>query len=227
MRSSGLLDRVAGRRAPRSTRARRSAARPPSSVWRPCARLPSMPMRMSLNSRNATPSVRRPLRAASAGARRVPTASMRQSPPRRLDHRPARRRRAVVEHRLADDLDLDLALDALDHAHQQVVGVVVGRRARVAGAVLVVVPVADRQRVEHAHPALRRHPGRLDHVRARDVAPARRHVEAVGPDPPAAGAAVEHRARTPTGESKWGRHIHSIEPSEATSAPVWQSERKP
>src|SRR5271154_7397081 len=29
------------------------------------------------------------------------------------------------------------------------------------------------------------------------------------------------------GESKCGRHIHSIEPSEATSAPVWQSDRKP
>jgi hypothetical protein len=29
------------------------------------------------------------------------------------------------------------------------------------------------------------------------------------------------------GESKCGRHIHSMEPSEASSAPVWQSERKP
>ncbi len=27
------------------------------------------------------------------------------------------------------------------------------------------------------------------------------------------------------GESKWGRHIHSTDPSEATSAPVWQSDR--
>ena len=54
--------------------------------------------------------------------------------------RPLRGRGAVVEHRLAHDLDLHLALDALDHPHQQVVGVVVGRRARVARAVLVVVP---------------------------------------------------------------------------------------
>ena len=37
---------------------------------------------------------------------------------------------AVVEARRADQLDRDLALDALDRAHEQVVGVVVGRRAR-------------------------------------------------------------------------------------------------
>ncbi len=42
-----------------------------------------------------------------------------------------RRLAAVVEDRLADDLDLNAALDALDHAHQHVVGVVVGRRPRV------------------------------------------------------------------------------------------------
>ena len=68
-------------------------------------------------------------------------------------HAPLRRRRAVVEHRLAHHLELHLALDAFDHAHEQVVGVVVGRRARVAGALLVVVPLADRQPVHHrSHP---------------------------------------------------------------------------
>ena len=36
--------------------------------------------------------------------------------------------RAVVEHRLADQLDLDLAVDALGRPDQHVVGVVVGRR---------------------------------------------------------------------------------------------------
>ena len=49
-----------------------------------------------------------------------------------LDLPPLRRRGAVVEHRLADDLDLHLALDAFDHPHEQVVGIEVGRRARVA-----------------------------------------------------------------------------------------------
>ena len=105
-----------------------------------------------------------------------------------------RRRRAVLQHRLAHDLHLHLALDALDHAHEQMVGVVVGRRARVARAVLVVVPLADRERVDHPQPSLRRHPGRLDDVGAGDVAPAGRDVEAVGPHPPAASAAVEQRA---------------------------------
>ncbi len=125
-----------------------------------------MPIRMSLYSR----------RSRAAGGRihaRARTAALSD----RLRDAPLRRRRAVVEHRLADHLDLHLALDAFDHPHEQVVGVVVGRRARVARAVLVVVPFADRQRVDHADPALRRHPRRLDHVRPGDVAPAGRHVQ--------------------------------------------------
>ena len=111
-----------------------------------------------------------------------------------VDQAPLRRRGAVVEHRLAHDLDLHLALDAFDDAHQQVVGVVVGRRARVAGALLVVVPLPDRQPIHHPQPALRGHPGRLDDVRAGDVAPAGRDIDAVGPHPPAAGSAIEQRA---------------------------------
>ncbi len=108
--------------------------------------------------------------------------------------RPLRGRRAVVEHRLAHHLHLDLTLDALDQAHEEVVGVVVRRRARVAGAVLVVVPLPDRQRVDHPQPSLRRHPRGLDRVRSRDVAPAGGDVDPVGPHAPAPGAAVEHRA---------------------------------
>ena len=45
-----------------------------------------------------------------------------------VDQRPLRRRAAVVEDRLADQLDLDAAFEALDRAHEHVVGVVVGRR---------------------------------------------------------------------------------------------------
>ncbi len=111
-----------------------------------------------------------------------------------LDLLPLRRRGAVVEHRLAHDLDLDLALDAFDHPHEQVVGVEVRRRACVARAVLVVVPFAHRQRVDDTDPALRRHPRRLDHVRARDVAAPGRDVEPVGTYPPASRAAIEQRA---------------------------------
>ena len=50
--------------------------------------------------------------------RRVPVA---------VDERPLGRRPAVVEHRLADELDLDRALEALDGPDEHVVGVVVRR----------------------------------------------------------------------------------------------------
>ena len=48
-----------------------------------------------------------------------------------VDERPRRRRAAVVERRLADELDLDAALEAFDRSNEHVVGVVVGRRPRV------------------------------------------------------------------------------------------------
>ena len=172
-----LLDRARPPRDPPSRRSRRSTSRLPPSCGghaRGCPRHPCACPRTG-----GTPSV--PSTASSAC-----WASS-------SDRLPPRHRRPVVEHRLADHLDLHLPLDALDHAHQQVIGVVVGRRARVAGALLVVVPLTDRQRIDHANPALRRHPRRLDHVRARQVAPAGRHVDPVGPDPEAPGPAIEHR----------------------------------
>ena len=127
--------------------------------------LPSMPIRMSLNSRTVvSPSVASSARSGSVGRRR-----------------PACRRRAVVEHRLADQLDLAPRPGRIRPCARA------GgrRRSRSAGACgavasLVVVPVADRQRVAHDEPARRRHPCRLDHVRARHVAPAGRDVDAVG-----------------------------------------------
>ena len=146
---------------------------PSTIVWRPCVRLPSMPMRMSLNSLNIV----RPSEASIASASCASGGSSASESSSTL--LPLRRRGAVVEHRLADDLDLHLTLDAFDHAHEQVVGVEVRRRAGVAGAVLVVVPFAHRQRVDHADPTLRRHPRRLDHVRSRDVAAPGRDVHAV------------------------------------------------
>ena len=48
--------------------------------------------------------------------------------PAAVDQRPFGRRPAVVEGRLADQIDLDGALQAADRAHQQVIGVVVGGR---------------------------------------------------------------------------------------------------
>ena len=127
------------------------------------------------------------LRAPVAGVERVPALGA------GVHHAPLRRRRAVLEHRLAHHLQLHLALDAFDHAHEQMVGVEVGWRPRMAGALLVVVPFPDRQPVHHAQPSLRGHPRRLDQVRPGDVAPARGHIHVVGTHAPAPGAAVEHR----------------------------------
>ena len=103
----------------RSTTARRSAARPRACVWRACAVAPSTPIRMSLQQPHRVVAV--------AGVER----ELRRSPSTGVH---ARRHAPVVEARRADQLDRHLALHALDGAHQQVVGVVVGRRARVAPA---------------------------------------------------------------------------------------------
>ena len=74
----------------------------------------------------------------------------------------------------------------------------VGRRARVTRPSLFVVPVADRQRVDARAASPRRHPRRLETFVPGIVAAAGRHVDAVGPDAPTAGAAVEHRAEHTT-----------------------------
>ena len=107
---------------------------------------------------------------------------------------PVDRQPAVVEGRLALELDLGRPLDALDHPQQHVIGVVVGRRAAMAVRALgVVMPRSDAQRVADDHPAHAGLPARLDHHRARDVAPAGRDVDVGRADPEAAGVAVEHR----------------------------------
>ena len=108
---------------------------------------------------------------------------------------PARAGQPVVEHRLAGQPELDLAVDAADGAQQDVVGVVVRRRARVrVGAVVLVVPRADQQRVAHDHPAALRAPARLEHHRPRQVAPARGDLDAGRAEPEPAGVAVQQRA---------------------------------
>ena len=84
--------------------------------WRARAELPSIPSRRSLCRRSVVVAV---------APRR------RSGRPRPCSTSPGVP--SVVEHRLADQLDLHRALEALDRAHQHVVGVVVGRRARVRG----------------------------------------------------------------------------------------------
>ena len=131
---------------------------------------------------------------------------------------------AVVERRLADQFDLDLALEALDCPHEHVVGVLVGGWAcmrRVRGPMR---RRPDRQRVVDHDPASRRLPGRLEDVRSWHVVAVRRavHAERGQAERAACGPAA---SRTRSGASNRGRHSHSTDPSGATSAPVWQSDR--
>ncbi len=124
---------------------------------------------------------------------------------------PGRALAPVVERGLARQPDLHLAVDAADHAQQDMVGVVVGRRAAVrAGAVVLVVPRADEQHVAHDDPAPARAPARLQHHRARQVAPAGRHLDARRGEPEVAGVAVQQRA-----EHAGRVHARQAEPLDA------------
>ena len=108
---------------------------------------------------------------------------------------PARLLPAVVEDRLAVHDQLDLAVDAADHAQQDVVGVVVGRCAAVgARAVLLVVPRSDQQDLADDDPAVARAPAGLEDHGPGQVTAVGRHVDVGGSDPEVAGAAVEDRA---------------------------------
>ena len=119
--------------------------------------------------------------------------------------------RAVVEDGLAGEAELDLAVDAAHRAHEDVVGVVVGRRAAVrARAVGLVVPRPDEQRVADDDPAALGAPARLEDHRARQVATAGRHLDAGRAEPEPAGVAVEQRA-----EDARGVHARKAEPLDA------------
>ena len=92
----------------------------------------------------------------------------------RADQRPLGRHAAVVEDGLADQLDLDPAVEAQDRAHEHVVAVVVGRRPGVGGDLVLAVPRAHREGVAHQDPAGRRLPGRQQGVGPRLVHDGRR-----------------------------------------------------
>ena len=111
-----------------------------------------------------------------------------------VDRGPFRRHAAVVEVRLADELDLDPAFEAEDRSHEQMVGVGVGGRPGVRCDLVLVIPGADRQRVADENPAGRRLPRRDQDVRARFVDPRRRVVDPEGPEPKASGLPVEQAA---------------------------------
>ena len=132
----GLVD-VGRRREPLGPRQR--AVEPLARVQRRAGRGPGCP-RCRAPGRSA---------AGSSGRRRVASAVCRSS----LDERPLGGDAPVVEHRLADQLDLDVPVDAHDGAHQQVVGVVVGRRPRVRGDRVLAAARPHRQRVADHRPS--------------------------------------------------------------------------
>ena len=110
------------------------------------------------------------------------------------DQRPLRRHAAVVEDGLADQLDLDPAVEAQDRAHQHVVAVVVGRRPGVGRDRVLTAPRPHGEGVAHEDPPGRRLPGRQQGVGPRLVPHVRRVVDAERPEPERAGSTVEQRA---------------------------------
>src|SRR5262249_26104816 len=107
------------------------------------------------------------------------------------DERPLGGGTAVVEGRLADELDLDLSLDALDRSDEHVVAVIVRRRPRVRCDPVLTLARPHRQRVSYDDPARRRLPRRHQHVCAGLVAARCGMADAEGPDPEEPGAAIE------------------------------------
>ena len=108
---------------------------------------------------------------------------------------PLRVAAAVVEDRVALQLDLDRAVDAADRAQQDVVGVVVGRRAAVgAAALLGVVPRADEQHVADDQPAAAGAPARLQDHRAGQIATRGRDHRVRRTEPERPRVAVQQRA---------------------------------
>ena len=110
---------------------------------------------------------------------------------------PLRVAAAVVEDRVALELDLHRAVDATDGAQQHVVGVVVRRRAAVRGrALLGVVPGTDEQDVAHDHPATARPPRGLEDHRSRQVAAGRRDHRVGGAEPERAASRSSSAPKT-------------------------------
>ena len=146
-------------------------------MWRARTRFPSIPSARSERRRIVCS---------------APLASAAWRPPSTIY---IRRHAAVVEGRLADELDLNPAFKAVDRSHQHMVGVVVGRRPGVRGDLVLVIPGADRQRVADENPSGRSLPRRCQDVRARLVDPRRRVVDPEGPEPKASTLPVKQAAK--------------------------------
>ncbi len=106
---------------------------------------------------------------------------------------PLARRATVVEGRLADQLDLDLALQAAHGSHEDVLRVLVGRRPGVRRDPILVCRRAHDQRVVDLDPPAGCLPGRHQHVGAGLVEPPRRNGGPERSQSEHAGLAIEQR----------------------------------
>ena len=108
-----------------------------------------------------------------------------------FDERPFGRFPAVVEDRLAHDLDLDGAVQALDRANEEMVGVVVRGRPGVRRDLVRMLARAHRQGVAHDDPPGRGLPGRDQDVGPRVVVAGGRMADPERREAEEAGLAVE------------------------------------
>ncbi len=108
-----------------------------------------------------------------------------------VDERPLGGNAPVVEDGLADQLELDLALEALDGPHEHVLGVVVRWRPRMRRDLVDVVGRAHRQRIAHHDPPGGCLPRGHQDVRSRLVDALRRMVDPVRTEPERTALAVE------------------------------------
>src|SRR5712691_443794 len=93
---------------------------------------------------------------------------------------------------MAVEAQLDAPDDAFRGAQEDVLRLLVGGRAPVRpGAPLAVIPGTDAQAIADDEPAGAGAPGRLQHERAREVAPARRDHHSAGCKPERARRAIE------------------------------------
>ena len=107
---------------------------------------------------------------------------------------PLHRCSAVVEDRLAFQLDLDLAVDALHRADEHVVGAIVGRRAGRRRDAVRPDTRTHGERVAHHYPSSSGVPRRDQRVGSRFVGAGVGDGDAEGAEAKAAGLAVEQRA---------------------------------
>ena len=113
--------------------------------------------------------------------------------PAPVHQRPVGHGAAVVEDGLADQLHLDVPVQAAGRPDQQVVGVVVGRGPGVGRDLVLALPRAHGERVADLDPAGRRLPGGDQRVGPGLIGSLRRDVDAERAQPEGAGLPVEQR----------------------------------